>query len=217
MKTYLSVIFTFCILLFCATQTSIAQSFEGTIYYEIPEMTQQGMGQMPYMVKGNKVRMEFNRGQQKGVMLFMPEQSKMVILIDQMNGYMTMDTENSDEINKGKDGNATQTGKTKKIAGRNCEVWKIESNGKTMEICMAEDMGSFMMPKSPMNKGNQPDWAKKLMADGAMPLEVVEITNEGKSTRMKAVKIEEKSLSADLFEIPDGYKDMSGMMNPKQN
>ncbi|TYP94036.1 protein of unknown function (DUF4412) [Fodinibius salinus] len=217
MKTYLSVIFSFCILLFCATQTSVAQDFEGIIHYEIPEMTQQGMGQMPYMVKGNKVRMELNRGQQKGVMLFMPEQSKTVILIDQMNGYMTMDTETRDDINTGKDGNATQTGQTKTIAGKNCKVWKIESDGKTMEVCMAKGMGSFMMPKSPMSKGSQPDWAKKLMANEAMPLEVIAITDEGKSTKMKAVKIEEKSLSADLFKIPDGYKDMSGMMNPNQN
>lgn len=210
-------IFSFCILLFCIPQTSLAQDFEGTIHYEIPEMTQQGMEQMPYMVKGNKARIEFNRGQQKQAILFMPEQSKMVILIPQMNSYISMDTENSDNMDAEKDGNVTQTGKTKTIAGESCEIWKVESDGDIMETCMAKGMGTFMMPKSPMGRDDHPEWAKKLMAGGAMPLEVVEITEEGKNTKMKAVKIEEKSLSDDLFVIPDGYKDMSGMMNPNQN
>lgn len=193
-----------------------AQNFEGIIYYEIPQMTQQGMDEMPYMIKDSKARMEFGQGQQKGAMILLPEQSKMVIIIEAMKGYMSMNTdEDQHEMDDYSEGDAHKTGETKTIANRQCEVWRIESPESTVEACMAKGLGTFMMPKSPMGNDNAPAWAKELM-EGSMPLEVVEIENGNRSLRMRATKIEEKTLSPDLFEIPEGYNDMSGMMQQMQ-
>lgn len=220
MKTPLKQLFLFILILCCFPFTSIAQDFEGTIYFEVSDLTKQGMGEMPYMVKDNKARMEFGQGQQKAAMLFLPDESKMVIIMDAMKGYISMDTDQaSDDTEDFTEAEVTKTGETKNIAGRDCDVWKIESeDNTTMEACMAMGMGSFMLPESPMaEENNTPQWAKELMAQGAMPLEVIELKNGNRSVQMRATRIEEESLSNDLFEIPEGYNDMSGMMQQMQN
>ncbi len=74
-----------------------------------------------------------------------------------------------------------------------------------------------MMPQNQMQKRNAPAWAQKFAEEGSMPLEIVEIKNGTRTVQMKATKIEEKSLSDDLFEVPEGYRDMSGMMKGMQN
>ncbi|HLR24259.1 MAG TPA: DUF4412 domain-containing protein, partial [Fodinibius sp.] len=88
---------------------------------------------------------------------------------------------------------------------------------ETLSMCVAKDLGTFMSPGNPMAKKSAPDWAKKVIAEGYMPLEVIEEANGSKRVQMKATKIEEKSLSPDLFTIPDGYKDMSSMMRQMMN
>jgi len=196
-----------------------AQNFEGIIYYEIPEMTKQGMGNMPYMVKDNKVRMEFGEGNQKGALLLLPEESQMTFILDAMQGYMTMDLDEQYQKtdDSGQTPEVTKTGVTKTIAGKTCEVWNIKTEENTVEACLAKGMGSFMMPKTPMARSNSPKWAQELMEGNSMPLEVIEIKNGKKTVQMRATKIEEKSLSADLFEIPKGYNNMSGMMKQMMN
>lgn len=197
----------------CLPHLAIAQDFEGIIYYEIPDMEQQGMGQMPYMVKGSRVRMEFGSGMQKGAMLFIPEKSQLTMLYDGMKRYMTMNMDKYDDSYEDQEAPAvTRTGQTKTIAGRKCEVWSIESDKNTVHACMAKGMGNFMMPQNPMARQKTPAWAKEIMEGGAMPLEVIEIKNGTETVQMLAKRIEEKSLSADLFVIPDGYTDMSGML-----
>ena len=200
--------------------TSTAQDFEGIIYFEMADLAKQGMGEMPYMVKGNKGRMEINQQGQKNAMLMLPEQSKMVMIIGQMKGYIEMDLNNdasNNENDKASDADMTNTGKTKTIAGRTCEVWRMDSKDGTFETCMAKGMGTFMMPQNQMQKRNAPTWAQKFAEEGSMPLEIVEIKNGKRTVQMKATKIEEKSLSDDLFEVPEGYRDMSGMMKGMQN
>ncbi len=199
--------------------STTAQDFEGIIHYEISNMEYSGgTEEMPYMVKGSKARMEFGQGQQKGAMIVMPEESKMVILVDAMKGYMTMDTEQTEEeMEEYSDTEVTKTGETKQISGRQCEVWRIHSSENTIETCMAKGMGTFMTPQDPTGQDNIPQWVKKFMDEGAMPLEVIEITNGDRKLQMKAVKIEEKTLSSDLFEIPEGYRDVTSMMNQMRN
>lgn len=205
--------------LFCLPTATVAQDFEGVIHYEISSMENgDGTEEMPYMIKGNKARMEFGEGQQKGAMIVMPEESKMILLVDAMKGYITMNTEHTDEeMENYSDTEATKTGETKVIAGKQCEVWRVHSEDNTIEACMAKGMGTFMLPKSPMGESNTPDWVQEFIDEGAMPLEVIEITNGERKLQMKAVKIEEKSLSPDLFEIPEGYTDVTEMMNQMRN
>lgn len=217
MKTILTLFLT--VLVFnCFPAQSGAQDFEGTIYFEVSDLAKQGVEELPYMIKGSKARMEFAQGQQKGAMLMLPDESKMVIIIDEMQGYMSMNLDEA--MNKEEDFSdtkATKTGETKTIAGKECEVWEIKTEEEIVESCMAGGMGTFMLPESPMQQNNTPDWAKELIAQGAMPLEIIEIKNGNSSIQMRATRIEEESLSDDLFEIPEGYNDMSGMLQQMQN
>lgn len=210
--------FLFLLFVFCSLSlSSTAQDFEGVIYYEIPDMQAQGISQMSYMIKGDKTRLEFGNGQNSGSMIYLPEESKMVILIDAQKGYISMDAdEDRSDMDDYSDVQATKTGETKTIAGKECEVWKVDSKENNVEACMAKGMGTFMMPKNPMGRDNTPKWAKELMDEGAMPLEVVEIKSGTRSTQMRATKIEERALPADKFVIPEGYKDMGAMLRQMQ-
>lgn len=216
MKSFLSSVLALLIVFLFNPQKGNAQDFEGTIHYSMPALANKGMDEMLYMVKEPNVRMETSQQGRKVAMLYFPKQSKMTVLINAMNAYMDIDTEGSDDQSNYDNTNVTKTGTTKTIAGKSCQVWKINSDDNTMEACMADGMGSFMMPKSPMGNNSQPDWAKELVKDGAMPLEIVETTDGNRGTKMKATKIEEKSLSADLFKVPEGYRDMSGMMKQQK-
>jgi len=196
-----------------------AQNFEGVIYYEIPEMTAQGMGEMPYMVKGDRVRMEFGEGAQGGALIYMPDSNQMAFILEAMKGYMTLDVDDPKTSAQNSEENTQmeKTGDTKTIAGRTCEVWQATYETNTYQMCVAKGLGNFMMPKNPMAQSNTPQWAKEAMADGFMPLEVVEISGSSNSTKMRATRIEEKSLSDDLFQVPEGYNDMSSMMKQMMN
>lgn len=217
----LSTVITLCLfVLIYLPVSTVAQDFEGVVHYEISDVEFDGGAQeMPYMVKGNKARAEFGQGQQKGAMIIMPDESKMVVLVDAMKGYMTMDFDQSEEDMEEQydETEVTKTGETKQIAGRECEVWRTHSQDNTIETCMAKGMGTFMMPKNPGGQDNTPEWVKEFIDEGAMPLEVVEVDNGDRTLQMKAVKIEEKSLSSDLFEIPDGYRDVTSMMERMKN
>ncbi|MGM0547239.1 MAG: DUF4412 domain-containing protein [Bacteroidota bacterium] len=201
-----------------SSNTATAQDFEGIIHFELADMTQQGMGEVPYMVKGNKGRMEISHQGQKSAMIMLPDESKIVMVIEQMQGFIEMDTnEEGEQTEDIDDSDLNKTGETKTIAGRKCEVWEMNSEDGTFEVCMAKGLGTFMMPQTEMQQQQAPDWAKQFWEDGAMPLEIVEVENGNQSVKMKATKIEEKSLSDDLFEVPDDYRDMSGMMQGMQN
>ena len=200
------------------SSTAQAQDFEGVIHYEVMGISQQQTNSMPYMIKGNKGRIEMNtNGKMQAAMLFFPEESRRVIIMEAMNGYMEMPQQKSDDSSNNQSKmKASLTGETKTIAGRECEVLRTETPNNVIEACMAKGMGSFMMPQDPMGKSEAPAWAKELFSQNAMPLEVVEIQNGNRTVQMKATKIEEKTLSDDLFTIPDGYRDMSGMMKKMQ-
>ncbi|MCW9707626.1 DUF4412 domain-containing protein [Fodinibius salsisoli] len=196
---------------------AIAQDFEGVIHYQFDKMEQQNMDDIQYMIKNGKIRMEFGMGPQSGAMLYKPDESKMTFIMDQMKSYMSMDmTDMSQESNydsKWDKSEVEKTGQTKEIAGHDCEIWNIANdNDEKLTMCMANDLGTFMTPGNPMAKQNAPDWAKEIIAEGFMPLEVIEQSGGNETVQMRATKIEEKSLSDELFEVPQGYRDMSGMM-----
>ena len=214
----------FSVLLLCfslligISNNASGQDFEGIIHFEIPEMTKQGMGEMPYMVKDGRVRMELGKDAKGGAMIFMPEQNKMAIIMEAMKGYMTMDIDDPTvEDNYEKNPNMQKTGSTKTIAGKSCEVWEVNEENNIYRLCVAKGLGNFMMPQNPMAQSNTPQWAKEAMAEGFMPLEIIDVTGGKNELKMRATKIEEKSLSASLFEIPEGYNDMSGMMKQMMN
>lgn len=201
--------------------SSRAQSFEGVIHYQFPGTAGEGPTEIAYMIKDSKVRMQFNQQGQSGAMLYLPSESEMVIIIDQMKSYMKMDMDK--QAGKKYDGKWSgsqmqKTGQTKTLAGHSCEVWVVEnSSGDQLQMCMAEGLGTFMSPGNPMARQQAPAWARKIVKEGYMPLEVIQQENGKKTIQMKVTKIESRPLDAALFTIPEGYRDMSAMMQQMQN
>lgn len=199
-----------------------AQNFEGIIHYQFDKMEQRNMGDIQYMIKNNQIRMEFGMGTQSGAMLYDPTETKMTFIMDKMKSYMSMDmgdmSQKSSYDSKWEESEIDKTGQTKQVAGHPCEIWKISNDkGDNLTMCMADDLGTFMTPGNPMARKQAPDWAKEIIAEGFMPLEVIEESGGSETVQMQATKIEKKSLSDNLFEIPEGYRDMSGMMKQMMN
>lgn len=202
-----------------------SSTFEGVIHYKIPNDVS-GSGNMQdflYMVKDKRVRMEIKTsGPQKAIMLFNRGDNEVIVLVNQAKAYMKMPlTHDSQDQSSSDEPEASfeQTGQTKTIAGRTCELWKTTDNDKTIEMWVAPNMGTFMMPNaspSGYSEGQQ-EWMKKIQDGNFMPLEVDVIKNGESRQVLKADKIEEKSLADQLFTIPDGYRDMSGMMKMMRN
>jgi len=106
-----------------------------------------------------------------------------------------------------------KTGKNKTIASQSCEVWVIKNKDEQYNVCMAQGLGSFMMPRNPMGGSRDvPRWAEEAITQGVMPLEVVLMKDDQTTMQMKATKVTSKPMDASLFEIPDGYRDISSMM-----
>ena len=208
----------FCLLfIFGTIHKSTAQDFEGVIHYQFDNLKQQNIDDIQYMIKDGKIRMEFGMGSRSGAMLYNPDESQMTFIIDKMKSYMKMDmndmSQKSNHDSKWAKSEVDKTGQTKEIAGHSCEIWILNNDkGDEITMCMADDLGTFMTPGNPMAQKHAPDWAKEIIAEGFMPLEVVEQSGGSETVQMRATKIEEKSLPNSLFEIPEGYGDMSNMM-----
>ena len=107
-------------------------------------------------------------------------------------------------------------GTTQKIAGMSCDDYQItDENGKSVKACITSSLGRFMLPD--MNGGmgrrggggGQPAWAKAFGDRPAFPLKV---WSDDGNTNMEVTSVERAPVPASLFEIPDGYVDMSAMM-----
>lgn len=225
LKTTCSIAMLTALLLMGNVLNSQAQNFEGIIYYQFAEMEQSGMDELEYMIKDENIRIQFGEGQHQGAMIFLPESSKMLFVLENMKSYMAIDmSEWADQEvaeEEWQESDYQKTGETKEIAGYTCEVWEIQNQeGDELTMCMAEGMGTFMTPGNPMARQNAPEWAKKISSEGFMPLEVIEKSANGESiTQLRANRIEEQALESSLFKAPNDYKDMSSMMEQmmKQN
>jgi hypothetical protein len=218
-KSILTAVFAFYIVL-SFNPNAQAQDFEGIIYFETPSEGSQ-MGELAYKIKGSKVRMEMGEGQQSAAIIYQPEKSESIVLINQMKAYMKMDMNDEEKagqnLEEWENSTLDKSGKRKTIAGHSCEIWEVENeNGEKYTLCMAQGLGTFMTPGNPMNQKNAPAWAKMIAREGYMPLEVIKTDSGTQKVQMRATKIERKSLDDALFKIPEGYRDMSGMMNKMQ-
>src|SRR5699024_1198340 len=104
-----------------------AQSFEGVIHYRFAEVQNPNMNNVAYMIKGDNIRMELAGNGRMGAMLYLPDESKFVVIMESMKSYMSIDTDKmnskrDDYSGKWGDSKMTQTGETKTIAGHSCEV-----------------------------------------------------------------------------------------------
>lgn len=111
---------------------------------------------------------------------------------------------------KAPEGSVKALGTSQTIAGTKCDDYEVTTEGETMQMCLASGLGKFAFASaSPRGMGSAsvPAWARAIA--GKFPLQVRD--KAGKFT-MTATKITPGAPDAALFEVPDGYADMSAMM-----
>ena len=142
-----------------------------------------------------------------GAMAGMPDAKGMKMIVDLSKTRSDAATSKAD---------IKKLGTTQKIAGLSCDDYQItDENGKGVKACITSSLGRFMLPdmSGGMGRrgggGGQPAWAKAFGDRPAFPLKVV--SDDG-STSMEVTSVDRAPVAASLFEIPDGYVDMSAMM-----
>jgi len=104
-------------------------------------------------------------------------------------------------------------GTTEKIAGFDCDDYEITSSkGQSMRACIAQQLGHFLFPQiGSMGRGtgNAPAWTKAFGTKPGFPLKVWSPNGD---VAMEVTSVERGSVPASMFEIPEGYIDMSAMM-----
>jgi Domain of unknown function (DUF4412) len=144
-----------------------------------------------------------------GAMAGMPDAKGMKMIVDLSKMRNDASTSKAD---------IKKLGTTQKIAGLSCDDYQItDDNGKSAKACITSSLGRFMLPdmsggmgrRGGGGGGGQPAWAKAFGDRPAFPLKVV--SDDG-GTSMEVMSVDRSPVPASLFEIPDGYVDMSAMM-----
>lgn len=181
-----------------------ALAFEGLIDYEIQTSGEKKPLVLSYAVKGAKIRVESGRD---GAMILEPAARTAIVLSA---GERMAIKQTLPDPKDGKKGDAkgkfefVNTGKKETVAGRVCTVYTYKAIEGEGEICSAEGMGNFMFAAG---KGENTAWEKEIASRGLFPLRMAaKDLKTGKTTTMKAVRVEAKSLPSSDFEIPRGYQ-----------
>ena len=105
-------------------------------------------------------------------------------------------------------GSVKPLGTSQTIVGTKCEDYEVTTEGETMQMCLASGLGSFAFAnmRGPGN-ASIPAWARGLQ--GKFPLQ---IRDKAGKFAMTVTKITPGAPAASLFEVPEGYADMSAMM-----
>lgn len=99
-----------------------------------------------------------------------------------------------------------KTGKKDTVAGYACEIWRITSDGRMSEVCMADNL--TWIDVSDIGFQGSPEVALSAAATGGnhFPLRVITHDLAGKEeTRMEAQKVEKKKLDDARFAPPPDY------------
>jgi len=191
-----------------------AGDFEGVLHMMTTHADEQAAN-MDWMIKGDKARIERARTDgRKHVMILDSKNKTMLILFPERQAYteVALGGEHGERISMAlEDYEVERTGKTDKVAGRSCEVWRVKEKDEEQErheICVAKGFGrtaSFWM--EPMKK--QPSWVTKLINEGGFGLRSIRYDSTGKETlRTEVTRIEARSMDAALFAAPAGYQKM---------
>lgn len=191
-----------------------AGDFEGVLHMTTTHADEQAAN-MDWMIKGDKARIERARTDgRKHVMILDSKNKTMLILFPERQAYteVALGGEHGERISMAlEDYEVERTGKTDKVAGRSCEVWRVKEKDEEQErheICVAKGFGrtaSFWM--EPMK--TQPPWVTQLINEGGFGLRSIRYDSTGQaSTTTEVTNIEAKSLDAALFAPPAGYQKM---------
>ncbi|BFU94775.1 MAG: conserved protein of unknown function [Nitrospira sp.] len=191
-----------------------AGDFEGVLHMTTTHGDEQP-AKMDWMIKGDKARIERTRADGRMHVMILDSKAKtMLILFPERQAYteISLGGEHSERISKAmEDYEVERTGKTDKVAGRSCEIWRVKEKDEDKEkheICVAKGFGrtaSFWM--EPMKK--QPPWVTRLINEGGFGLRSIRYDSTGAvATRTEVTGIEAKSMDVALFAAPAGYQKM---------
>jgi len=199
-----------------------AQAFEGVVTMRVASMT----GELQVYLKGGKTRLEMQSPAGPVAILADPTAGEQYIVITSQKMYMVMKTEDAraaaDSMVKSKlglEGSLTPTGRTDRVAGHECEIYRAAGSKGVKDVCVAKGLGPLeafatllnpmggmgAMGRSPRGEQSLPPWARELARIKGFPLRIADTVgvSEWEITRM-----ERKPLEAALFKLPEGYRRM---------
>lgn len=202
----------------------LAGDFEGVLHMNTTHAGTGTSSTMDWYLKGDKARVEMSRTEgQANVMIFDGKTRTMHMAMPGQKSYMeiSMEGERGEHLREAFEKQTVErTGKTDRIAGYSCEVWRItdkENKRLKNDICVAKGFGkaaAFWVDPKEMRRSSQPSWVKQLVEEGGFGLRSIHYDEEGKEfSRMEVVSIDKKSLAASLFAFPADWakQDMSAM------
>ena len=176
-----------------------------------------------YFLKGEKMRVEF---QQPKKMVLISDEEDMTMLMPENKQYMTFSKDQLERMQKmvgngqmsgpeevfDEDMELQKTGETKEILGRECELWVYEDEEKKVETWATSGYGNFMGFTNPLEGDSGDAWRGVFGDPDLFPMEMTEWDKDGNETyKFKITRMEEKSLSNDLFTPPSDYEKMNMM------
>ena len=125
-----------------------AGDFEGILYMNITHTATGSASSMDWYLKGDKARVEMSRGEgHTNVMIFDAQTRTMQMAMAGQKRYMEirMAGEGGEHLKEALEKQAVErTGKTDKVAGYSCEVWRItdkDLNRLKNNMCVAKGFG----------------------------------------------------------------------------
>jgi hypothetical protein len=202
-----------------------AGDFEGVLHMATTHIATNSASAMDWYLKGDKARVETSRGEgQANVMIFDAQTRTMQMAMPGQKSYMEINmAESGQNLKEALEKQTVErTGKTEKIAGYSCEVWRIfdkELHRLKSDMCVAKGFGkaaTFWVDPKEMRRSSQPSWVKQLVEEGGFGLRSIHYDEAGKeSSRMEVTSIDKRKLDASLFAFPADWakQDMSGMQD----
>lgn len=98
----------------------------------------------------------------------------------------------------------TKTETKEQIAGRSCDVWRIDEPKTSHEVCVLTG-GAFVDPTS----RNAPTWLRELSVRTALPLRMAERDGKANGSKMTVTRFDAHPVEASAFAIPRSYKNLA--------
>lgn len=209
MKKAISIILpiVFLVAAFSASSYAGDKEFRGVIVYNIsfgedvnPQMVAMMPKTMKMYISGDRSRMEMNAGFGTTNVIYNGETMESVVMMDMMGQKFAVKSTAEDvekELEEAPDTKVEITGKTKEIAGYSCEEAIVTVDGEETKLIVyfTDELGGGQF------NGSNPLYNE---IDGVM-MEFVMIENDMEMS-YKAISVEKKKVSDDMFNIPADYK-----------
>jgi hypothetical protein len=201
--------------LLAAPFVSTAADFEGTLTYEVQNNRENQ--EISFLVKGNRMAVE-SPANPSGIILIDRETMQAKVLMPRQKMYLEIPASrivlNADEEAKG---TFTVTGETREILGYTAKKVIYEEDGRTGEIWITDELGTFAPFQGPLG-GERPPELINAFPNGGMPLEM-RFTENGDNVVITVTEVTPKEVDDAEVEVPSDYRplQMSGMPIPGMN